>query len=140
MVSKLQTQTCAVWRLSMLRCRNRCATASRPDSSMASRNLVRRPGSTCSNDIISFAFQALGDVKGRSMPSNLTQFTVFEENQLTCLKFARVAQLSPRIQHIGIPFLRLRSKVEGFHIHVEPFPTTDQQADQSYKRPQFCSI
>lgn len=120
--------SCAVWRLSMLRC---------PDSSMASRHLVRRPGSTCSNDIISFAFQALGDVKGRSMASNLTQSTVFVENQQTCLKFAHVAQLSPRIQHT---YLRLRSKVKVLHIHVEPFPTTDQLADQSLKRPQLCSI
>jgi hypothetical protein len=34
---------------------------------------------------------------------NILQSTVFEDND-TCLKFARMPQLTPRTKHIGIPY------------------------------------
>ena len=46
------------------------------------------------------------------MPSTIEQSTVYEDNH-ACLKFARMAQLSPRTKHIGIPYHWFCTKVES---------------------------
>jgi hypothetical protein len=50
------------------------------------------------------------DVKDGSMPSSIEQSTVYEDNH-PFMKFACMAQLSPRTKHIGIPYHCFRSKV-----------------------------
>ena len=71
--------------------------------------------------------------QGGSMPSSIEQSTVYEDNH-ACLKFARMAQLSPRTKHIGIPYHWFRSKVESLDIAIAPIPTaTKQLADQFTK-------
>jgi hypothetical protein len=72
--------------------------------------------------------KAFEDVKDGSLPSNIDHSTVYEDNQ-ACLKFARMAQLSPRTKHIGIPYHWFRSKVESLDIQIEPISTTKQLAD-----------
>jgi hypothetical protein len=72
--------------------------------------------------------KAFDDVKHESLPSNIEQSTVYEDNQ-ACLKFARTAQLSPRTKHIGVPYHWFRSKVETLDIRIEPISTTKQLAD-----------
>ena len=49
------------------------------------------------------------------------------------MKFARMAQLSPRTKHIGIPYHWFRSKVESLDIQIAPISTTKQLADQFTK-------
>ena len=66
------------------------------------------------------------------MPSSIDQSTVYEDNH-ACMKFARMAQLSPRTKHIGIPYHWFRSKVESLEIQIEPISTTKQLADQFTK-------
>jgi hypothetical protein len=73
--------------------------------------------------------KAFENVKDGSLPSNIEQWTVYEDNH-ACLKFARMAQLSPRTKHIGIPYRWFCSKVESLDIQIEPtIPTTKQLAD-----------
>ena len=72
--------------------------------------------------------KAFEDVKEGSILSNVEQSTVYEDNH-ACLKFARMAQLSPRTKHIGIPYHWFRSKVESLDIQIEPIATTKQLAD-----------
>ena len=64
--------------------------------------------------------------------STIEQSTVYEDNH-ACLKFARMAQLSPRTKHIGIPYHWFRTQVLNLSIHIEPVPTTKQLADQFTK-------
>jgi hypothetical protein len=49
--------------------------------------------------------------------------------QYACLKFARMAQLSPRTKHISIPHHWFRPKVESLDIQIEPIAITKQLAD-----------
>ena len=64
--------------------------------------------------------KAFEDVKEGSLPSDIEQSTVYEENQ-ACLKFARrMAQLSPRTQHIGVPYNWFRTKVKSLDIQIAP--------------------
>ncbi|KAI2499350.1 hypothetical protein MHU86_15132 [Fragilaria crotonensis] len=72
--------------------------------------------------------KAFEEVKAGSISSNIEQSTVYEDNH-ACLKFARMAQLSPRTKHIGIPYHWFRSKVESLDIQIEAIPTTKQLAD-----------
>jgi hypothetical protein len=75
--------------------------------------------------------KAFEDVKSGSMEasaSTIEQSTVFGDNN-ACLKFARMAQLSPRTKHIGIPYHWFRGKVESLDIKIEPIATTKQLAD-----------
>ncbi len=74
--------------------------------------------------------KAFEDVKDVSIPSNIEQSTVFEDNH-ACLKFARMAQLSPRTKHIGIPYHWFRSKVKSLDKQIASIPTTQQLADPS---------
>ena len=76
--------------------------------------------------------KAFEDVRAGSMPSSIDQSTVYEDNH-ACMKFARMAQLSPRTKHIGIPYHWFRSKVESLEIQIEPISTTKQLADQFTK-------
>ena len=76
--------------------------------------------------------KAFEDVKAGTMPSTIEQSTVYEDNH-ACMKFARMAQLSPRTKHIGIPYHWFRSKVESLDIRIEPIATTKQLADQFTK-------
>ena len=72
--------------------------------------------------------KAFEDVKDRSIPSNIEQSTVYEDNH-ACFKFARMAQLSPRTKHIGIPYHWFRSKVESLDIQIASIPTAQQLGD-----------
>ena len=72
--------------------------------------------------------KAFEDIKEGSLPSNIEQSTVYEDNH-ACLKFERMAQLSPRTKHIGIPYHWFRSKNDSLDIHIEPIATTKQLAD-----------
>ena len=76
--------------------------------------------------------KAFEDVKAGSMLSSIEQSTVYEDNH-ACMKFARMAQLSPRTKHIGIPYHWFRSKVESLDIAIAPISTTKQLADQFTK-------
>ena len=76
--------------------------------------------------------KAFDDVKSGSMSSTVEQSTFYEDNH-ACLKFARMAQLSPRTKHIGISYHWFCTKVESLDIHVEPIATTWQLADQFTK-------
>ena len=76
--------------------------------------------------------KAFVEVEPGSMPSTIEQSTVYEDNH-ACLKFARMAQLSPRTKHIGIPYHWFRSKVESLDIRIEPIATNNQLADQFTK-------
>lgn len=76
--------------------------------------------------------KAFAEVASESMPSTIEQSTVYEDNH-ACLKFARMAQLSPRTKHIGIPYHWFRSKVESLDIRIEPIATNKQLADQFTK-------
>jgi hypothetical protein len=64
--------------------------------------------------------------------SVLEQSTVYEDNH-ACMKYACMAQLSPRTKHIGIPYHWFRTKVENLDIRIEPIATTKQLADQFTK-------
>ena len=76
--------------------------------------------------------KAFEDVHPGSQPHSIEQSTVFEDNH-ACLKFARVAQLTPRTKHIGIPYHWFRAKVDSLDIVIEPISTTRQLADQFTK-------
>ena len=76
--------------------------------------------------------KAFEDVKDGSMLSTIEQSTVYEDNH-ACLKFARMAQLSPRTKHIGIPYHWFRAKVESLDIIIQPIATNKQLADQFTK-------
>jgi hypothetical protein len=78
--------------------------------------------------------KAFDDVTPGSIPKSsvLAQSTVYEDNH-ACLKFARMAQLSPRTKHIGIPYHWFRTQVENLDIRIEPIATTKQLADQFTK-------
>jgi hypothetical protein len=67
--------------------------------------------------------KAFDDVKPGSMLSTIEQSTVFEDNH-ACLKFARMAQLTPRTEHIGIPYHWFRAKVESLDVQISPILTT----------------
>jgi hypothetical protein len=58
----------------------------------------------------------------------IPQSTVFEDN-MACLKFACVPQITPRIKHIGIPHHWFRSKIENSEIIVERIDSGNQLAD-----------
>jgi hypothetical protein len=47
--------------------------------------------------------KAFDNVRHGSLPSNIEQSTVYDDNQ-ACLKFALMAQLSPCTKHISIPY------------------------------------
>ena len=78
--------------------------------------------------------KAFEDVGPGTIPtvSNIEQSTVYEDNH-ACLKFARMAQLSPRTKHIGIPYHWFRTQVVNLSINIEPVSTTKQLADQFTK-------
>ena len=78
--------------------------------------------------------KAFEDVAPGTIPSlsTIEQSTVYEDNH-ACLKFARMAQLSPRTKHIGIPYHWFRTQVINLSIHIEPVPTNKHLADQFTK-------
>ena len=78
--------------------------------------------------------KAFDDVESGTMPvlHTIEQSTVYEDNH-ACLKFARMAQLSPRTKHIGIPYHWFRAQVANLSIQIEPVATTKQLADQFTK-------
>ncbi len=78
--------------------------------------------------------KAFEDVGPGTIPtlSTIEQSTVYKDNH-ACLKFARMAQLSPRTKHIGIPYHWFRTQVVNLSINIEPVPTTKQLADQFTK-------
>ena len=76
--------------------------------------------------------KAFADVHAGTATSNIEQSTVYEDNH-ACLKFARMAQLSPQTKHIGIPYHWFRAKVESLDIRIEPIATNKQLADQFTK-------
>ena len=59
---------------------------------------------------------------------NIPQSTVFEDN-MACLKFARMPRITPRTKHIGIPYHWFRSKIENLEIIIERIDTDNQLAD-----------
>ena len=77
--------------------------------------------------------KAYAEVESGSMPSTIEQSTVNEDNH-ACLKLARMAQLSPRTKHIGIPYHWFRTKVESLDtICIELIAMNKQLADQFTK-------
>ena len=81
--------------------------------------------------------KSFSDIAPGTTPHNIEQSTIFEDNE-ACLKFARMAKLSPRTKHIGIPYHWFRSKIESLEIQVEPISTTEQLADQFTKG--LCTV
>jgi hypothetical protein len=76
--------------------------------------------------------KAFDDVDAGTTPvlHTIEQSTVYEDNH-ACLKFARMAQLSPRTKHIGIPYHWFRTQVANLSIQIEPVAaTTKQLADK----------
>jgi hypothetical protein len=78
--------------------------------------------------------KAFDDVIPGSIPKSsvLDQPTVYEDNQ-ACLKFARMSQLSPCTEHIGIPYHWFHTKVGNLDIRTEPISTNQQLAEQFTK-------
>ena len=78
--------------------------------------------------------KAFEDTEPGTIPtlSTIEQSTVYEDNH-ACLKFARMAQLSQRTKHIGIPYHWFRTQVINLSINIEPVSTTKQLADQFTK-------
>jgi hypothetical protein len=77
--------------------------------------------------------RAFEDVKDGNQDTPLIpKSKVYEDNE-ACLKFARMAKLSPRTKHIGVPYHWFRTKVESLEIEILPIDTNDQLADQFTK-------
>ena len=69
--------------------------------------------------------KAFKDVKDGSIPSNIKQSTVYEDDHAR-LKFACMAQLSPQTKHIGILYHWFLSKVKSLDIQIASILTTKQ--------------
>jgi hypothetical protein len=77
--------------------------------------------------------RAFEDIKDGNQDTPLIpKSKVYEDNE-ACLKFARMAKLSPRTKHIGVPYHWFRTKVESLEIEILPIDTNDQLADQFTK-------
>ena len=64
--------------------------------------------------------------------SAIPQSKVYEDNE-ACLKFATLPKMSPRTNHIALPYHFFRSKVDSLEIKIMAIGTNDQVADQFIK-------
>ena len=63
---------------------------------------------------------------------SIPQSNFFEDNE-ACLKFVSLPKMSPRTNHIALPYHFFRSKVANLEIKVFSVNTNDQLADQFTK-------
>ena len=83
--------------------------------------------------------KSFSNVAEGTVPYHAIDQSIPYEDNHSCLKFARMAQLSPCTKHIGIPYHWFCTKiVVNLDIHIEPIDTKDQLADQFTKG--LCTV
>ena len=82
---------------------------------------------TCTTNSKSFS-----DIISTEVECPIPKSKVYEDN-VACLKFARLPRLIPQTKHIAVPYHWFRSKVEQLEIVIEPISTSKQLADQFTK-------
>ena len=60
--------------------------------------------------------------------------SIFHEDNLACLKFATIPEISSWTKHIAVPYHFFRSKVENLEIKVVAIDTNNQKGDQFTER------